>query len=102
MAHEINQPLQAIKLSTESLDLDLRDLDIENSTIKTYGYGLELDKRLGREAQFHSGSTFGYHSHINRFPEEKLSVFVMSNKGSVWSGTIADELSTLLGAQRAR
>ena len=69
---------------------------IENSTIKTYGYGLELDKRLGHEAQFHSGSTFGYHSHINRFPEDKLSVFVMSNKGSVWSGTIADELSALL------
>jgi C4-dicarboxylate-specific signal transduction histidine kinase len=34
MAHEINQPLQAIKLSTESLDLDIRKLKIENSMMK--------------------------------------------------------------------
>ena len=69
---------------------------IPNSEIKDYGFGLELDGRLGREAQYHSGSTFGYHSHTTRFPKEKLSVFVMSNKGNVWSGTIADEVASVL------
>jgi signal transduction histidine kinase len=34
MAHEINQPLQAIKLSTESLDLDIRDMKVESSSLK--------------------------------------------------------------------
>ncbi|MEM9721017.1 MAG: serine hydrolase domain-containing protein [Bacteroidota bacterium] len=69
---------------------------IPNSEINTYGFGLELEGRLGRVAQYHSGSTFGYHSHTSRFPEEKLSVFVMSNNGKIWSGNIADEVASLL------
>lgn len=69
---------------------------IPNSEIETYGFGLELDGRLGKVAQYHSGSTFGYHSHTTRFPEEKLSVFVMSNNGRIWSGDIADEIASIL------
>ena len=69
---------------------------IPNSEIETYGYGLELDGRLGREAQYHSGSTFGYHSHTNRFPKENLSIFVMSNNGRIWSGNIADEIAKII------
>ena len=69
---------------------------IPNSEIEDYGFGLELDGRLGLEAQYHSGSTFGYHSHTNRFPEEKLSVFVMSNNGQFWSGDLADEIVMVL------
>ncbi|MEM8585911.1 MAG: serine hydrolase domain-containing protein [Bacteroidota bacterium] len=69
---------------------------IPNSEIQTYGFGLELDGRLGREAPHHSGSTFGYHSHITRFPEENLSVFVMSNNGRIWSGDVADQIAALL------
>ena len=69
---------------------------IPNSEIKTYGFGIELDGRLGRVAQYHSGSTFGYHSHTTRFPNEKLSVFVMSNNGRIWSGDIADEIASVL------
>lgn len=34
MAHEINQPLQGIKLSTEALDLDIQSLIEENSVLK--------------------------------------------------------------------
>ncbi len=69
---------------------------IPNSEIKSYGFSLELDGRLGRVAQYHSGSTFGYNSHTSRFPEEKLFVFVMSNNGSIWSGNIADKVASLL------
>ena len=66
---------------------------IPNSEITTYGFGLELDGRLGRAAPYHSGSTFGYHSHTSRFPEENLSIFVMSNNNSIWSGDIADDIA---------
>ena len=69
---------------------------IPNSEYKDYGFGVELDGRLGRVAQYHSGSTFGYNSHTTRFPEENLSVFVMSNNGSIWSGNVADKISSLL------
>lgn len=69
---------------------------IPNSEYKDYGFGLELDGRMGRVAQYHSGSTFGYNSHTTRFPEEKLTVFVMSNNGSIWSGNVADKISSML------
>ena len=69
---------------------------VPNSEINTYGFGLELDGRLGRKAQYHSGSTFGYHSHTSRFTEEKLSIFVMSNNGKIWSGDIADKIASVL------
>ncbi|MEM7574516.1 MAG: serine hydrolase domain-containing protein [Bacteroidota bacterium] len=69
---------------------------IPNSEIDTYGFGLELDGRLGRVAQYHSGSTFGYHSHTTRFPAENLSIFVMSNNGKIWSGDVADAIANAL------
>ena len=89
---------QAIQLadSTNNALLINSQQVIPNSEIKTYGFGLELTDRLGRTAQYHSGSTFGYHSHTSRFPEEKLSVFVMSNNGKIWSGDIADEIASVL------
>ena len=35
---------------------------IPNSEIKTYGFGLELEDKLGRKAMHHSGGTYGFHS----------------------------------------
>ncbi|MEL7121214.1 MAG: serine hydrolase domain-containing protein [Bacteroidota bacterium] len=69
---------------------------IPNGEIEDYGFGLELDNRLGRVAQHHAGSTFGYHSQTIRFPNEKLSVFVMSNNGKIWSGYIADAIASAI------
>jgi len=69
---------------------------IPNSEIQTYGFGLELEDRLGRVAQCHSGSTFGYHSHTSRFPKEKISIFVLSNNETIWSGNIADKVATAI------
>lgn len=87
---------QAVQLANQNNDVLLvkSQQPIADSEIKTYGFGLELDGRLGRVAQYHSGSTFGYHSHTSRFPEEKLSVFVMSNNGKIWSGEIADAIAS--------
>ncbi|MFP2997640.1 serine hydrolase [Spongiivirga sp. MCCC 1A20706] len=69
---------------------------IPNSEITTYGFGLELENRLGRKAIHHSGGTGSYHSQTVRFPNEKLSVFVMSNNSRLWSGAIADEIAKIL------
>lgn len=68
---------------------------IENSEITTYGYGLELGDRLEYEAVHHSGGTGSYHSQMIRFPEQKLSVFVMSNNSRLWSGGIANEIAQI-------
>jgi len=66
---------------------------IPNSEITIYGFGLELEDRLGRKAVHHSGATGSYHAQTIRFPEENLSVFVMSSNSRLWSGYIADEVA---------
>ena len=65
---------------------------IENSEIKTYGFGLELEDVLGRKSIHHSGGTYGFHSQTYRFPEEKLTIFIMSNNGNISSNLIAKEI----------
>lgn len=69
---------------------------IPNSEIKTYGFGLELEDRLGRAAVHHSGGTYGFHSQTYRFPEEKLTVFIMSNNGNISSNLIAKQIAQIL------
>lgn len=69
---------------------------ILNSEIKTYGFGLELKDKLGRTAVHHSGGTYGFHSQTYRFPEEKLTIFAMSNNGNISTNLIAQSIAKLL------
>lgn len=73
---------------------------IPNSEITTYGFGLELENRLNYKSVHHSGGTGSYHSQTIRFPEEKLTVFVMSNNSNLWSGEIADNIAKLFLPQK--
>jgi len=73
---------------------------IPNSEIKTYGFGLELEDRLGHKSVHHSGGTGSYHSQVVRYIDEKLTVFVMSANSRIWSGSIADEIAKVLLPQK--
>jgi len=68
---------------------------IPNSKIQKYGFGLELYDMLGRKAVHHSGGTFGFHSQTYRFPEDKLTVFIMSNNGNISSNLIAQQIAKI-------
>lgn len=69
---------------------------IPNSEIKKYGFGLELEDRLGRTSVHHSGGTYGFHSQTYRFPEDKLTIFIMSNNGNISSNLIAKDIGRIL------
>lgn len=69
---------------------------IPNSEITSYGFGLELSNRLRRKSVHHSGGTGSYHSQVVRYPNEELTVFVMSSNSTIWSGAIADEIASFL------
>ncbi|MEM6719907.1 MAG: serine hydrolase domain-containing protein [Bacteroidota bacterium] len=68
---------------------------IPNSEITTYGFGLKLEDRLNRKTVYHDGVTYGFHAQALRFPEEKLTVFIMSNNGNIRSDLIADEIASV-------
>ena len=88
------QALQNAQLNNNTLLIESQKT-IPNSEITTYGFGLELGDRLNYNAVHHSGGTGSFHSQTIRFPEEKLSVFVMSSNSRLWSGAIADEIARL-------
>ncbi|MBT8219523.1 MAG: beta-lactamase family protein [Bacteroidia bacterium] len=74
---------------------------IPQSEIDSYGFGLELEDRLNYKAVHHSGSTGSYHAQTVRFPEEKLSIVVMSNHGNIWSGYVADAVARVFLEERS-
>ena len=69
---------------------------IPESKIETYGFGLKLEDRIGREAIHHDGVTLGYHSQTIRFPNEKLTIFILSNNGNIRSDLMANEIANIL------
>ena len=69
---------------------------IPNSKIRTYGFGLELTDKFNRKAVHHPGGTFGFHSQTYRFPNENLTVFIMSNNGNISSNLIAQQMAKLI------
>ena len=69
---------------------------IPESKIETYGFGLKFEDRIGREAIHHDGVTLGYHSQTIRFPNEKLTIFILSNNGNIRSDLMANEIANIL------
>lgn len=69
---------------------------IPNSEIKTYGFGLELEDRFNRKTVHHSGGTYGFNSQVYRFPNEKLTIFAMSNNGNISTNMIAQQIAKIV------
>lgn len=94
------QAIQKAAAQANSL-LSISQKPIPNSRIQTYGYGLEIGSINGYPAVHHSGSTGSYNAQTLRFPNEKLSIIVLSNNGNLWSGGIAREVATqILGRKK--
>jgi CubicO group peptidase (beta-lactamase class C family) len=94
------QAIQKTATQTNSL-LSMSQKPIPNTRIQDYGYGLEISPINGYPAVHHSGSTGSYNAQTLRFPNEKLSIIVLSNNGNLWSGGIAREVATqILGRKK--
>ncbi len=86
---------KAVQEAREDL-LVVSQQPIKNAEITSYGYGLELEDRMGYKAVHHSGGTGAYHAQTVRYPEQNLSIVVMSNNSTLWSGYIADKVASVL------
>jgi len=56
-----------------------------------YGFGWFLDPYQGRSRMWHSGTTQGFRTAIQRFPTEKLTVIVLSNRSDLDAAALALE-----------
>lgn len=48
--------------------------------LENYGFGWRIDRYNGHLRQHHSGSTSGFRNYLQRFPEDRLMVIVLTNR----------------------
>ena len=82
-------------LYTEKL-ISKKSLEMMFTPFKqNYGYGWYIDEPLKRKGFSHGGRIAGYMNSIERFPDEKLTVIVMSNLDTVYAGRVTRNLATI-------
>lgn len=60
-----------------------------------YGLGWFLDRRNGHRRMYHGGAYHGFRTELHRYPEEKLTVIVLSNYNFIPVTAIADSLADI-------
>jgi CubicO group peptidase (beta-lactamase class C family) len=61
-----------------------------------YGFGWFLDPYAGRARMWHSGSTRGFSTAIDRFTPEKLTIVVLCNRTDLDAGKLALQVADAL------
>ena len=60
-----------------------------------YGFGWFLNPYRGRRRYSHYGETVGFKNAIQRFPDDRLTVIVLSNRAEVDAPALAESVADL-------
>jgi CubicO group peptidase (beta-lactamase class C family) len=71
----------------------------EDGTPTAYGFGWFLDPYNGRTRTWHSGTTTGFRTFIDRFPDERLTIIILCNRDDLQPGKLADRVADLFKPQ---
>ncbi len=58
-----------------------------------YGFGWFLGKAWGQPLVQHGGNTYGQSAQISRYPEERLSVIILTNEAGLNLASLADQVA---------
>jgi CubicO group peptidase (beta-lactamase class C family) len=61
-----------------------------------YGYGWGIGKKFDRREISHGGGIYGFATHISRYPDDKVTVIVLSNVQSAPAGQIAGSSAAIV------
>ena len=61
-----------------------------------YGYGWGIGKKFGHGSVSHGGGIYGFATDISRYPDDKVTVIVLSNIQSAPSGQISSNLAAIV------
>lgn len=67
---------------------------------ESYAYGLIVDEQLRRKHISHSGSIDGFVTFLGHYPNEKVTVIVLSNQGNSPSPYIARDLAAIVFGEK--
>ncbi len=63
--------------------------------LEDYGFGWRIDEYAGRTRMHHSGSTVGFRNFIQRFPDDRLTVIVLSNRRDPEVDPLAEQVADI-------
>lgn len=91
-----DQALQGERLArSETLAEAFRPARLASGEEIPYGFGWRLSKRQGRSCVWHAGEWLGFQTFIARYPDERVSVIVLSNLVETDAEGLADALAAL-------
>jgi CubicO group peptidase (beta-lactamase class C family) len=61
-----------------------------------YGYGWSIGRRFDRQEIGHGGGIYGFATQLDRFPDDRVTVVVLSNVEGAAAGTIANDLGAVV------
>ncbi len=73
----------------------------DGTTDHQYGFGWRVDSYRGHARVAHGGAWVGFRTHVARYPDEQLSIVVLSNRAEFEPGTYVDAISDLYLAAAA-
>jgi len=94
-------PENSAAVSPSAVD-DLPKAAAANQQPLAYGFGWFLDPYRGHPRMWHYGSTIGFHSIIERFTNDNLSVIILSNRTDVDLAALALRAADLYVASKPR
>jgi CubicO group peptidase (beta-lactamase class C family) len=71
----------------------------EDGTPTEYGYGWFLDRYNGRPRTWHSGTTTGFRTFIERLTGEGLTIIILCNRDDLQPDKLADRVADLFAAR---
>lgn len=63
--------------------------------LENYGFGWRIDEYAGHRRYHHSGSTSGFRNFMQQFPDERLSVIVLTNRAEPDVQPLAEKVADL-------
>ena len=83
-------------LNHEDLQSMVAPVKLNNDSLHPYGFAWFLNSVNGHKAFQHSGSWQGFNNYIARFPDDKLTVIVLTNLNPSNPGLIAKDIAALI------
>ena len=74
--------------------------DRPEGTPVSYGFGWFVDPYQGRARMWHYGETVGFHTYIQRFLEDQLTIIVLCNRTDLHPEQLAARVADLYLARR--
>ncbi len=93
--NEMQPALTPAKLTGGSQPKWPGDSDRPEGTPVSYGFGWFLDPYRGHTRMWHYGETMGFHTYIERFVDDKLSIIVLCNRTDLNPEELAAKIAGL-------